>query len=164
MSNEPRTYADDIDLDAPAPVPAPEPRYEPAPPLEYEDAYPAQAPRRSEVGARPSRIPENAPRPQDHRPATASEDPSEPVMNEALGILTVTIEYDGMELELPSDPEDWPIKATRAFEQGKIITAVEKILSPKDFQKVLDKNYRNKEFGKLYEKLASAGGFGNAGN
>lgn len=167
MSNdETRRYADDVDLDAMVPEA----------PRQYRDHsedYPEEAPApvrtRVEVGERPSRIPENAPRPQDRKPkASAAPEPefqaSEPVMNEALGIMTVICHHDGMELELPSDPEDWPILATRAFENGKIISAVENILSTEDFNKVLGKKYRNKDFGKLYEKLAQAGGFESSGN
>lgn len=153
MSTEPtRRYAEDVDLDAAI------------------DDYPAPLRERVEVGERPSRIPDHAPRPQDRKPAaTADPDPEpevglEPVFNEALGILVATVYHDGLVLELPADPEDWPITATRAFEQGKVITAVENILSTEDFNKVLKKGYRNKDFGKLYEALARAGGFENSGN
>lgn len=169
MSNdETRRYADDVDLDAMVPE-APRQYREPEP-QEYHDEAPVPVRTRVEVGERPSRIPENAPRPQDRKPkaSAAQEDnefrPSEPVMNEALGILVVKCYHDGMELELPADPEDWPILATRAFENGKIISAVENILSTEDFNKVLQKRYRNKDFGKLYEKLAQAGGFETSGN
>ena len=121
---------------------------------------------REEAAKRPT-IPANAPRPQDHKPK-ASEEPEDDypaaVVDEATGILMVTIHHDGLDLSIPADPEDWPIMATRAFEQGKIITAIENLLSTREFAKLAAKNYRNKEFGKLYERLAKAGGFDNSGN
>lgn len=85
-------------------------------------------------------------------------------MDEALGIMVMRVEHDGMILTLPADPEDWPIEATYAFENGRVINAVKGILSAEDFAKIMRKKYRNKDFGKLYEKLAKAGGFDSSGN
>lgn len=106
---------------------------------------------------------ERAPRPRD-RELAAERRADTPVMDEAQGILVVSVEHDGMELAIPADPEDWPIQATLAFEQGKVITAIRGILSAEDFAKIIEKKYRNKDFGKLYEALAKAGGFETAGN
>lgn len=162
-NTEPRRYAEDVDLDSQFPgaaLRAPEPALP-------EDLDPDYAEFLRQKKAKASVIPANAPRPQD-RKAKASDEPEEEypnaVMDEATGILTVTIHHDGMELTIPADPEDWPIQATLAFEDGKILNAIRALLSPREFNKVLAKNYRNKDFGKLYERLAKAGGFDTAGN
>lgn len=171
--NSPRRYAEDVDLDdqftgqslrAPEPETYAEP--EPVADESVDPEFLAWKRQREEAAKRPT-IPANAPRPQDHKPK-ASEEPEDDypaaVVDEATGILMVTIHHDGLDLSIPADPEDWPIMATRAFEQGKIITAVENLLSTREFAKLAAKNYRNKEFGKLYERLAKAGGFDTSGN
>ena len=170
-NTEPRRYAEDVDLDAQFPgesLRAPEPEYDAPEPVADESVDPEflEWKRQREEAAKRPTIPANAPRPQD-RKAKASDEPEEypnAVMDEATGILMVTIHHDGMELTIPADPEDWPIQATLAFEDGKILNAIRALLSPREFNKVLAKNYRNKDFGKLYERLAKAGGFDNAGN
>lgn len=154
MSNEDprRRYAEDIDLDIPVadPTPAPIQMAEPTP-----DRYPPRPePERQELGA-------SRPVPQDHK---AAAEPGRPVYNEALGILVVPVEFDGMTLSVPADPEDWPVKATLAFEDGKVVNACKHLLSSEDFDKVMAKNYRNKKFGDLFNALAEAGGFANSGN
>lgn len=163
-NTEPRRYAEDVDLDSQFPgaaLRAPEPDALP------EDLDPDYAEFLRQKKAKASVIPDHAPRPQD-RKAKASDEPEEEypnaVMDEATGILMVTIHHDGLDLSIPADPEDWPILATRAFEQGKIITAIEHLLSTRDFGRLVAKNYRNKQFGKLYERLAKAGGFDTSGN
>ena len=164
-NTEPRRYAEDVDLDSQFPgaaLRAPEPEHD-----SPEDLDPDYAEFLRQKKAKASVIPDHAPRPQD-RKAKASDEPEEEypnaVMDEATGILMVTIHHDGLELSIPADPEDWPIMATRAFEQGKIITAIENLLSTREFAKLAAKNYRNKEFGSLYERLAKAGGFDSSGN
>ena len=163
-NTEPRRYAEDVDLDSQFPgaaLRAPEPDALP------EDLDPDYAEFLRQKKAKASVIPANAPRPQDHKPK-ASEEPEDDypaaVVDEATGILMVTIHHDGLDLSIPADPEDWPIQATLAFEDGKILNAIRALLSPREFNKVLAKNYRNKEFGKLYERLAKAGGFDTSGN
>lgn len=157
--NAPRRYAEDVNLDdqfAGDSLRAPEPETYAAPEhVEYREAPEhVEAPR----PAAPPR-----PAPQDHRRSTGQELPL-PVMDEATGVLMVTIEHDGLELSIPADPEDWPIDATLAFEDGKVLSAIRGLLSTKEFNKILGKKYRNKDFGKLYEKLAKAGGFDTSGN
>lgn len=154
----PRRYAEDVDLDAQFPgddLRAPEP--------EYEAPEPVEAPTPIRRGPDMSR----APRPQDRQaPAAApvAEDFPEQEWDEVQEIYVVKIEHDGLELTIPADPADWPIRATYAFENGKILNAIEALLSAKDFAKLMAKNYRNSEFGKLYERLAKAGGFDTSGN
>lgn len=149
-----------LDLDQELPQPEPvyqdRPTYTPPPVQDYDDVpdpapVQAPAPRRTEMGTRREDIP-------------ADDQDTTPVMNEALGIMVVPVFHDGMRLEIPADPEDWPITATRAFENNRIVTAIEGLLSAEDFQKVMKKKYRNKDFGKLYDALSKAGGFSNSGN
>ena len=175
-NTDPRRYAEDVDLDSQSPGEslrtsepehdAPEPITVPEEPTAA-DIDPDYQEFLRQKRAKASATPEHAPRPQDHKPK-ASEEPEDDypaaVVDEATGILMVTIHHDGLDLSIPADPEDWPIMATRAFEQGKIITAIENLLSTREFAKLAAKNYRNKEFGKLYERLAKAGGFDNSGN
>lgn len=159
--NAPRRYAEDVNLDdqfTGQSLRAPEPEtYAEPEPVEYREVPEEHRPE-------PTRAPlRSAPAPQDHRRAADLENPL-PVMDEATGILMVTIEHDGLELSIPADPEDWPIDATLAFEDGKVLSAIRGLLSTKEFNKILGKKYRNKDFGKLYEKLAKAGGFDTSGN
>ena len=170
-NNEPHQYAEDVDLDAQFEgdsLRAPEPEYDtPASePADVDPEFLEWKREREQAAKRGPVIPDTAPRPQDRKPKASGPEDDYPaaVIDEATGILTVTIHHDDMDLSIPADPEDWPIMATRAFEQGKIITAIENLLSAGDFAKVASKNYRNKEFGKLYERLAKAGGFDSSGN
>ncbi|UAJ15445.1 tail assembly chaperone [Gordonia phage Puppers] len=176
MSNDydgPRRYAEDVDLDA-ADIPVARPR--PVDVAEYPSASHTHSigadPEASyEAGvydhAEPAPVREvgaTRPRPQDHLPPAEPELDHTPVYNEALGILVVPVHFDGMALEVPADPEDWPVKATLAFEDGKVVNACRHLLSAEDFDKVMAKNYRNKKFGELFNALAKAGGFANSGN
>ena len=175
-NTEPRRYAEDVDLDAQFTgdtLRAPEPEHDSPDPIEPsgvddlpEDLDPDYAEFLRQKRAKASVIPAHAPRPTDRKAKASEADEEYPtaVMDEATGILMVTIRHDGLDLSIPADPEDWPIMATRAFEQGKIITAIENLLSTREFSEVAAKGYRNKDFGKLYERLARAGGFDNSGN
>jgi hypothetical protein len=159
-------FSDDIDLDDEIPT-GKSPDVGRRPTEEYDEYEEAQRleKRSREIGERPRRRGpdmENAPRPRDRE--RREEDTSVPVMDEALGIMVISVEHDGMTLTLPSDPEDWPIRATMAFENGRVLTAIKALLAPEDFGKIMRKDYRNKDFAKLYEKLAKAGGFETTGN
>ncbi|AWY06516.1 tail assembly chaperone [Gordonia phage Trine] len=154
---------EDLDLPSQRSIRSPEPEYDSPAAWDEQEIDPEME---ATSRRRPS-IPEGARRPQDRQ---RKEDPveefneSQPVYDEATGVEMVTVRHDGLELLIPADPVDWPIKATMAFEEGKVISAVRALLTPAEFQKILGKNYRNKDFGKLYEKLAKAGGFDSAGN
>lgn len=92
-----------------------------------------------------------------------------PLAREADGIELVGVEYDGEVYWLPTDPQDWPVKALKAFEDGKAITALSGLLvadeNGKGGWKTLDgKNYRMRQLEQLFEKVAAAGGFQTAGN
>ena len=132
---------------------------------EAERDYPDDPPpRRRSNGKRPAKrasagtIPANAPEPQDHKPKKSAP------QREAEGITTIDIEYDGESYEIPSDPADWPITASEALENKLVISAVRLMLGPKQWQKVVRKNYRNRQFSEMFDLIAREGGFESAGN
>lgn len=103
------------------------------------------------------------------RRAAEQENRRSPLAREADGIELVGVEYDGEVYWLPTDPQDWPVKALKAFEDGKAITALSGLLvadeNGKGGWKTLDgKNYRMRQLEQLFEKVAAAGGFQTAGN
>lgn len=63
-------------------------------------------------------VPETAKKPQDRKPAKKTA-----AQREAEGDATVSIEHRGKTYELPADPQDWPVKVARAYEDGKQTTA-----------------------------------------
>ncbi|MGN2634627.1 hypothetical protein ACTD5D_39765 [Nocardia takedensis] len=129
-----------------------------------------RATRRRGPVPRASRIPANAPRPRDHQPKREKRDkPAKRAARAALereaeGIETVVVAFDGEEYEIPADPLDWDLAVTEAFELGRVITAVRGLLGPRQFAKVSRKRYTNRQFSELFDLLAQAGGFDDAGN
>lgn len=93
-----------------------------------------------------------------------------PVEREANGITVVAVDYDGETYWVPSDPAEWDARATRAFEDGKALTALEYILEPdpdsgkSGYDLLTSKRYRMKHINELFEKIAKAGGFDSSGN
>lgn len=93
-----------------------------------------------------------------------------PVEREANGITVVSVDYDGETYWVPSDPAEWDARATRAFEDGKALTALEYILEPdpdsgkSGYDLLTSKRYRMKHINELFEKIAKAGGFDSSGN
>ncbi|WP_336819855.1 hypothetical protein [Gordonia sp. MMO-8] len=103
------------------------------------------------------------------RRAAEQENRRSALAREADGIELVGVEYDGEVYWLPTDPQDWPVKALKAFEDGKAITALSGLLvadeNGKGGWKTLDgKNYRMRQLEELFNKVAAAGGFQTAGN
>ena len=97
---------------------------------------------------------------------TSDVDPAE---REANGITVVAVDYDGERYWVPSDPTEWDVNATRAFEDGKAITALEYILEPDEddrsgYDLLMSKRYRMKQINELFQKIAEVGGFETAGN
>lgn len=103
-------------------------------------------------------IPANAPKPQDRKPKKSAP------QREAEGITTIEIEYDGEFYEIPADPADWPITASEALENKRVISAVRLMLGPQQWAKVARKGYRNRQFSEMFDLIANEGGFENAGN
>ena len=85
-------------------------------------------------------------------------------MDEATGILMVTIHHDGLDLSIPADPEDWLIQATLAFEDGKILNAI-RALSPRGSStRSWPRSTGTRTSASSDERLAKAGGFDTSGN
>lgn len=92
-----------------------------------------------------------------------------PIEREANGITVVAVPYDGETYWVPTDPADWRSDATRAFEDGKAMTALEYILEPDEkgrpgYALLESKHYRMNQINELFDKIAKAGGFESSGN
>lgn len=92
-----------------------------------------------------------------------------PAEREANGIRLVAVDYDGETYWVPTDPSDWDVNATRAFEDGKAITALEALLERDEdgrsgYDLLMSKRYRMKQINELFELIAQAGGFESSGN
>lgn len=105
------------------------------------------------------------------RAAARNHEPDEefPVEREANGITVVAVNYDDATYWVPSDPSEWDGRATRAFEDGKALTALEYLLEPDEngksgYDLLTSKRYRMKQINELFERIAKAGGFDSAGN
>ncbi|HEY9314638.1 hypothetical protein [Williamsia sp.] len=174
-------YTDDDELDDDLEVDA-----------EYEDEDNEPEPEpthripRKRAAAKQSRIPANAPRPQDRQTKAAKKAPAKkvaakrapakraaakraPAKRAAVQVEAeddefIEIEHDGLVLTIPSDVLKWSMEATYAFEQGNAVTAVSELVGPRGFAEIRAKRYNNEEFGELFEKLAEVGGFYTSGN
>ena len=113
-----------------------------------------------------------APKPQDRKPkkravakpavqreAEADNDP-----DVAEHIDTIEVPYDGEIYNIPADPQDWPIMATRAFEKGHMVSAIEELVGAVQFNRMARKGYRNRHFAEIYDAFAEVGGFKTSGN
>lgn len=92
-----------------------------------------------------------------------------PAEREANGITLIAVDYDDETYWVPTDPVDWNVAATRAFEDGKAITALENLLEADEegrsgYELLMSKRYRMKQINELFELIAQAGGFESAGN
>lgn len=94
---------------------------------------------------------------------------SGPVEREANGVTVTSVDYDGETYWVPVAPEDWDARATRAFEDGKGMTALQYILEPGEdgrpgYDLLLSKHYRMRQINELFDLVAEIGGFETAGN
>lgn len=83
---------------------------------------------------------------------------------EAEGVETSEITYGDHTFTFPADAADWPVKATIAFEEGKAATAIAALLGAKQWGAFLVTEPTNKDLNTVFEQLAEAAGFENAGN
>ncbi|WP_213452895.1 hypothetical protein [Rhizomonospora bruguierae] len=97
--------------------------------------------------------------PQDHLPKKKTA-----AQREAEGETTVTIEWEGHEFVVPTDPEDWPTGAMRAFEDGKAFTAIRALIGAKRYDRLGIDSWPNRKTTGLFEKFAEAAGLDDAGN
>lgn len=108
-------------------------------------------------------VPAHAPEPQDHK---ESKPPKSVVEVEANndGDEMIPIEHDGEVYHIPADPDDWPGMALYYFENDKAFSALKELLDGNGWDRLAAKNYKTREFTKIFEKVAEAMGFASAGN
>lgn len=83
---------------------------------------------------------------------------------------SVTVDWEGLHLELPPTPDDWDPDTLEAFEGGKAMTAIRSLLGSdtyeqarKTWAKANGRKMTVGDLGRLFEAIASAYGFGEAG-
>jgi hypothetical protein len=90
-----------------------------------------------------------------------------PQHREANGVELLGIDFEGHTFWFPADPTDWKARATRAFEDGKAITAIEALLVPDEKGRTgynLVEDMPMRKVNELFELFAKAGGFESSGN
>lgn len=112
-----------------------------------------------------------APKPKDRQPKKATAKPAvqreaeaENSTDVAEHIDMIEVPYDGETYTIPADPQDWPIMATRAFEKGHMVSAIEELVGGVQFNRMARKGYRNRHFAEIYDAFAEVGGFKTSGN
>lgn len=102
-------------------------------------------------------IPAGATKPDDHKKTAAQ--------IEAEGIETVTVaDHNGHTYTFPSDPQDWPVKAARSFEEGHAIGAIRILIGAKEYDAQKIDRWTNRQLNALFEKFAEAAGLETSGN
>lgn len=82
----------------------------------------------------------------------------------------ITVDWEGLRLELPPTPDDWDPDTLEAFEGGKAMTAIRSLLGSKEYDKAR-KDWAQAngskmtvgDMGRLFEAIAEAYGFDTAG-
>lgn len=101
-----------------------------------------------------STIPDGVKMPEDHKT---------PAQREAEGDTTVTIEHEGHTFTMPADPLDWPVKAMRAFEDGKAFTAIQALIGDRRYVALGMDDWPARKATALFEKFAQAAGLADSG-
>lgn len=88
-----------------------------------------------------------------------------PAQAEATDVDTITLSWRTFELELPPTPDDWPITATEAIENGKAATFVRELIGPKQWAKLTGARpaIRNADLAELADAIMKAEGVGDTG-
>ncbi len=108
--------------------------------------------------------PAGAPEPRDYQP------PKSAAQAEAEGVDTVTVLWEGLSLEVPARPEDWPYWTVMQHIHTNLPVAVCNLLGPRQASRIharypgLTARDAARLFGELFEEIAKAVGFGGAGN
>ena len=105
-----------------------------------------------------------APKPQDRKPKKAAKPAVQREAEAGDDIEMIEVPYDGETYTIPADPQDWPIMATRAFEKGHMVSAIEELVGGVQFNRMARKGYRNRHFAEIYDAFAEVGGFKTSGN
>jgi hypothetical protein len=93
-----------------------------------------------------------------------------PAEREATGADDVTLDWCGQKVTIPASPEDWDINATRAFEEGKWLSAITALVGDGQFA-TIEKAHRKAHGGRmtngdmkpLADQIAELYGFEDAG-
>ena len=105
--------------------------------------------------------PEGAPEPRDYQA------PKSPAQTEAEGVETVRVTWHGVELEVPADPQKWhPYQVILPLSSNNVLGGLAALLGPIQIMK-MQREYpaaRVPEFFELFNMIAKATGYGNAGN
>jgi hypothetical protein len=94
--------------------------------------------------------------PQDHKKPAAQ--------IEAEGVKVASIGFNGMSIEVPADPGDWPVEALAAFEDGKVMTALRSAMGASQWAAFLKLHPVKRDMDGLFEQLAESLGFTSSGN
>ena len=103
--------------------------------------------------------PKGIKQPQDHKPPKKTA-----AQIEAEGIPTNTVEVGGESYDFPSDPQDWPVESTLAFEQNQAASALQALFGPQQWARFMRSKPTNRQLNDLSERVAEAAGFGSLGN
>jgi len=63
-----------------------------------------------------------------------------------------------------SDPDDWPVTVTLAFEEGKAMTGVRDLLGSEQWAELLRDKPTNRDIGDLFDTMAAVLGLDTSGN
>ena len=95
------------------------------------------------------------PIPQDHlKPAAQIE---------AEGLAMTDIEWRGHTFTVLTDPDDWSVDATLAFEEGKPASGVRTVLGKEQWAELMKSKPINRDLGDLFDTLAEALGLERVG-
>ena len=98
----------------------------------------------------------NAPRPTDRKKSKAQREAEAPEF--------VTIDFGDHEFDISYDPDDWPVRAVLAFEEGKAASAVRALLGKEQWEELMEDEPTVKDLSKLFELIAEETGMTSAGN
>jgi len=101
-------------------------------------------------------IPKGATVPADHNKSAAQ--------IEAEGIETTDVEWRGHTFTVSTDPDNWSVETTLAFEEGKAASGVRSILGPKQWAEFMKSKPVNRDMADLFNEIAKALGLGTAGD
>lgn len=108
--------------------------------------------------------PEGAPEPRDYQA------PKSAAQAEAEGDETVAVQWRGMRLSVPARPESWPYWTVMRHLGTDLPTAVCNLIGPQQTAQIyarhpeLTARQASEMFADLFNEIARAVGFGNAGN
>lgn len=74
-----------------------------------------------------------------------------------------TVEWRGHKFEIPRDYNEWSVDLVESLEEGKSVGIVRGALGPANWRMIQSKNLKMRDLGELADLIASALGFGSAG-